>query len=200
MIQLKLSAVSLLKYRSSHRRCSVRKCVVTNFTKFTGNHLCQGLYFKKVAGFRPATLFKKRVWHRYFPANIAKFLRTPFLQNTSGRLFLKIMQTLFQIFLFTFVSLQFSESLRKYFLRVSRTNCFCKNLLSKAFSCMLSYLLQLAQRRIVFRNQSNFQGDNFWKYPLRTNIHKLFETNTSFYVKQRTKGKFQFPFFAAVLW
>ena len=77
---------------------------------------------------------------------------------------------------------------------MSRTNCFCKNLLPKAFSCMLYYFLQLAQRRIVFRNLSNFQGDNFWKYPLRTNIHKLFETNTSFYVKQRTKGKFQFPF------
>ena len=27
----------------------------------------------------PATLFKKRIWHRYFPANPAKCLRTPFL-------------------------------------------------------------------------------------------------------------------------
>ena len=32
------------------------------------------------------TLFKKRLWHRCFPVNFAKFLRTPFLQNTSGRL------------------------------------------------------------------------------------------------------------------
>ena len=30
----------------------------------------------------------KRLWHRYFPVNYAKFLRTPFLQNTSGRLLL----------------------------------------------------------------------------------------------------------------
>ena len=36
----------------------------------------------------PATLLKKRLWHRCFSVNFAKFLRTPFLQNTSGRLFL----------------------------------------------------------------------------------------------------------------
>ena len=37
---------------------------------------------------RPATLLKKRPWHRCFPVNFEKFLRTPFLQNTSGRLLL----------------------------------------------------------------------------------------------------------------
>ena len=29
-----------------------------------------------------------RLWHRYFPVNFAKFLRSPFLQSTSGRLLL----------------------------------------------------------------------------------------------------------------
>ena len=33
---------------------------------------------------RPATLLRKRLWHRCFPVNFKKFLRTPFLQNTSG--------------------------------------------------------------------------------------------------------------------
>ena len=42
--------------------------------------------FNKVADLRPATLLKKRLWHKSFPVNFAKFLRTPFLQNTSGRL------------------------------------------------------------------------------------------------------------------
>ena len=51
-------------------RCFVRKGVLKNFAKFTGNHLCQSL------------------WHRCFPVNFAKFLRTPFLQNTSGHLLL----------------------------------------------------------------------------------------------------------------
>ena len=40
------------------------------------------LFFNKVAGLRPASLLKKRPWHRCFPLNFAKFLRTPFLQNT----------------------------------------------------------------------------------------------------------------------
>ena len=38
-----------------------KKDVLRNFTKFTGNHLCQGL-FNKVAG-------QKSLWHRCFPVN-----------------------------------------------------------------------------------------------------------------------------------
>ena len=34
------------------------------------------------------TLLKKRLSHRCFPVNFGKFQRTPFLQNTSGRLLL----------------------------------------------------------------------------------------------------------------
>ena len=32
----------------------------------------------KVAGLRPATLLKRRLWHRCFPVNFSKFLRTSF--------------------------------------------------------------------------------------------------------------------------
>ena len=78
----------VLIIRSSDRRCSVRKGVLRNFAKFRGKHLCQSLVFNKVAGLRPATLLKKKLWYRCFPLNFAKFLRTPFLQNTSGRLLL----------------------------------------------------------------------------------------------------------------
>ena len=76
--------------RSSHQRCSMKKGVLRNSTKFTGKHLCQRLFFNKVAGLRPATLLKKSLWHRCFPVNFVEFLRTPFLQNTSGRLLLYI--------------------------------------------------------------------------------------------------------------
>ena len=76
--------------RSSHRRCSVRKDVFTNFAKFTEKLLCQSLFLNKVAGLSPATLWKERLWHSCFPVNFAKFLRTPFSQNTSGRLLLAI--------------------------------------------------------------------------------------------------------------
>ena len=38
----------------------------------------------------PAALLKKRLRHRYFPVNFAKFLRTTFLQNNFGRLLLVV--------------------------------------------------------------------------------------------------------------
>ena len=44
--------------------------------------------FNTVAGLTPATLLKKRLWLMCFPVNFVKFLRTRFLQNTSGRLLL----------------------------------------------------------------------------------------------------------------
>ena len=65
-------------HRTSHRKCSVKKGVTRNFTKFTGKYLCQRLFFNKIEGLRPATLLKKRLCHRCFPLNIVKFLRTPF--------------------------------------------------------------------------------------------------------------------------
>ena len=37
---------------------------------------------------QPATLLKKRLWHRCLPLNFAKFLRTSFLQSTSRQLLL----------------------------------------------------------------------------------------------------------------
>ena len=59
----------------------MKKGVLRNLTKFTGKHLCQSLFFNKVAGLGPATLLKKRLWHRYFSVNYAKFSRTPSLQK-----------------------------------------------------------------------------------------------------------------------
>ena len=65
------------------RRCSVEKVFLEIFLEvfletFTGKHLCQSLFFNKVAGLGPATLLKKGLWHRCFPVNFEKFLRTPF--------------------------------------------------------------------------------------------------------------------------
>ena len=66
--------------RSSHWRCSIRKDVLRNFAKSTRKHLYQSLFLNKVAGLR--------LWCRCFSVNFAKFLRTPFLPNTSGWLLL----------------------------------------------------------------------------------------------------------------
>ena len=77
-------------FRSSHQRSSMKKYALRNFTKFTGKQLCQSLCFIKVAG----------LWDSCFPVNFKKFLRTPFLQNTSGRLLLDFQLTQHQIILF----------------------------------------------------------------------------------------------------
>ena len=53
---------------------SKKKGAFRNFEKFIGKHSGTGLL--------PATLLKKRLWHRCFPVNFAKFLRTHFLQKT----------------------------------------------------------------------------------------------------------------------
>ena len=42
----------MLIFRSSHQRCSMKEGVLSNFAKFTGKHLCQSLFFNKVAGLR----------------------------------------------------------------------------------------------------------------------------------------------------
>ena len=75
---LQHSSRHYLHVRSSHQRCYVKIGVLRNFTKFTGRHLCQSLFLNKVSGLRLATLFIKRLWHKCFPVNFVKFLRTPF--------------------------------------------------------------------------------------------------------------------------
>ena len=66
---------------SSHRTCSIETVVLKISARFTRKHLYQSLFFSKVAGLRPATLLKKRLSHRCFPANFAKFLRTLFYRT-----------------------------------------------------------------------------------------------------------------------
>ena len=60
--------------RSSHRRFSVRKDFLRNFAKFTGKHLCQGLF---MSGPEVCNFIKKRLWYRCISVNFAKFLGTP---------------------------------------------------------------------------------------------------------------------------
>ena len=67
------------KCKSSHQRRSIITGVLENFAKFTGKHVCQSLFFNKVAGPRLGTLIKKRLWHKCFLVNFAKCLRTSFL-------------------------------------------------------------------------------------------------------------------------
>ena len=71
--------------KSERQKCSVRKAISQNSQGITCDRVS---LFNKVAGLRPTTLLKKRLWHRCFPVNFAKFLRKPFSQNAPGRLLL----------------------------------------------------------------------------------------------------------------
>ena len=70
-----------------------KKGVLKNFPKFTVKHLCQSLFFNKVARLRPPTLLKKRLWHRCFTVNFGKFLRTPLFIKQLWWLLLKIVMS-----------------------------------------------------------------------------------------------------------
>ena len=73
-------------FRSSHRRCSIKKAILEHFVIFTRKNLCRRLFIIKVAGHETCHFIKKRLQHRYFLANIRKFIRRPILKNISERL------------------------------------------------------------------------------------------------------------------
>ena len=62
--------------RWSHSRCSIKKGVLKNFTKFTGKNLCWGLFIKKET---PAQvffcafckIFKNTFFIEHFPASVS---------------------------------------------------------------------------------------------------------------------------------
>ena len=73
--------------RTSHPEVFCKKGVLENFAKFTGKHLCQSLFFNKIAGLRPLTLLKKRLWLSRFSVNFGKFLRAPYFREHLGGCF-----------------------------------------------------------------------------------------------------------------
>ena len=54
------------------------KDVPRNFAKFTGKHLCQSLFFNKVAVLRPVTLLKKETLVQGFSYEICEFSKNTF--------------------------------------------------------------------------------------------------------------------------
>ena len=67
--------------RNSHQRCSMKKGVLRNFTKFTGKHLCQSLFFNKVADLRLATFLKRGSGIGVFLWFLRNFLEHPFYRT-----------------------------------------------------------------------------------------------------------------------
>ena len=93
-----------------------KKGILRNFAKFTGKHLCRSLFLIKLEA-STCNLIKKETLAQVFFVNFAKFLRTLFLQNTSGRLLLKngafavIIDKISSLFYFYFVYLVLTWSI-----------------------------------------------------------------------------------------
>ena len=54
----------MVSFRTSRPEVFCKKSVLRNFTKFTGKHLCQGLFFNKVAG---TPFFTEHLWWLFLP-------------------------------------------------------------------------------------------------------------------------------------
>ena len=94
----------VIKFISSCPEVFRKKVFFENFPKLTRKHQCQSLSFTKVAGLSPLTLLKKRLWHRCFPVDFAKFPRTPFFTEHLRWVFLKILKIISKIIVSEFSS------------------------------------------------------------------------------------------------
>ena len=77
-LELEIKELKKVRNRSSHRRFSLKKVFLEIWQNSQENTCARVSFFNKVASLRPATLLKKRLWHRRFPVNFAKFLKIPF--------------------------------------------------------------------------------------------------------------------------
>ena len=60
-IHSKFCQLHLILSRSRPLEVFCKKSVLINFAEYTGKHLCQSLFFNKVAGLSPTTSLKKRL-------------------------------------------------------------------------------------------------------------------------------------------
>ena len=105
-----------------------KKGVLKNFAKFTGKHLCQSLFLNKVAGL----------------VDFVKFLRTPFLQNTPGRLLSSW---------FIFVMLSLGRKIVKSTVRMLQSKYMVKikaKSNSFLFFCLLQHVGTMLSHRHIF--------------------------------------------------
>ena len=71
-------------FRSSRPEVFCKKGVLRNFAKLTGKHLCQELFFNKVAGLRPdaCKFIKKEALAQVFSCEIFKISKNNFFHRT----------------------------------------------------------------------------------------------------------------------
>ena len=136
--------------------------------------MCQSLFFNKIAG-TPATLLKKRLWNRCFPVNFAKFLRTTFSLNMSGRLlliFLKKKRCLSKLHTtYKFLPILIEKILMKKFLMKKN---LMKKILIKKIKCRmcLFFIFSMSQIKKKLSYLKHFESFKVY-YKTNKNIFLL---------------------------
>ena len=111
-------------FRSSRRRCSVKKGVLKNFAKFTGKHLCQSLFLNKVAG-DACNFIKKEILAQVFSCEFSEIYKNTFLTEHLRRLLLTSLES----FWITSWPCKFIKSLSE----MSKIECFTSSALHPCF-------------------------------------------------------------------
>ena len=144
--------MNFAKFRSSRWRCSVKKAVLKNVAIFTAIDLCWSLFLIKSQAW---DFIEKRLQHRCFPVNIAKFLRTPILKNICERLLLEIFQnTYFVEQLWTAASDWLLISYRQ--LPANPFQIMEPALWTEIKQCYEKSFTGLYRRNLVWNNEGNF--------------------------------------------
>ena len=73
------NSVSIFDQKQPAQRCSVKRCVLKTFAKFTGKHLCQSLFLTKA---ETCNFIKKENPAQMLSCEYCEYSRTTFLQNT----------------------------------------------------------------------------------------------------------------------
>ena len=75
-----------LKFRSSHRRCSVKEAVLKNFPIFTGKHLCRDLFLiNKVAGLKACNVIKNETPTQVFSCEYCDIFKSIYFEEHQRR-------------------------------------------------------------------------------------------------------------------
>ena len=115
--------------------CSVRKGLLRNFVKFTGKHLCQSLFFKKVAG--------QETWAQVFSCEFCKISKNTFFAE-------HLWATTFENFLELLVNS--SSNTVKKFNFMSASPVLIKNVIILLYNTLLKCLALVHVFRVGFQN------------------------------------------------
>ena len=135
LTKLQASAFNFIKKETLAQVFSCGFCEICKNTFFTehlrttasGSRFCWSYRFFQICNFsdfgihhfrlRPATLLKRSLWHRCFPVNFAKFLRTPFFAEHRWWLllsFVYFVMNICSLFVFRGFALFFTSEPKKF--------------------------------------------------------------------------------------